>query len=87
MITLAAKLIGVRPCLTVLPQTFARLIALFDANVRELAEMRFQWDRPYRVDSSKFAKHFWAMRAASTPMATSIPPRNLLNYRSAFRLW
>lgn len=60
LITLAAKLIGVRPRLTVLPQTFARLIALFDANVRELAEMRFQWDRPYRVDSSKFAKRFWS---------------------------
>jgi nucleoside-diphosphate-sugar epimerase len=60
LITLAAKLIGVRPRLMVLPQTLAPLIALFDADVRELAEMRFQWDRPYRVDSSKFAKRFWS---------------------------
>jgi nucleoside-diphosphate-sugar epimerase len=59
LITLAAKLIGVRPRLMVLPQTLAPLIALFDADVRELAEMRFQWDRPYRVDSSKFTKRFW----------------------------
>jgi hypothetical protein len=62
LITLAAKLIGVRPRLMVLPQTLAPLIALFDADVRELAEMRFQWDRPYRVDSSKFAKRSGVMR-------------------------
>ena len=62
--TLAAKLIGTKPRLSVLPQTFAPLIGLFDADVRELTEMRFQWDRPYRVDSSKFATRFWS---AATP--------------------
>jgi hypothetical protein len=25
-----------------------------------MREMRFQWDRPYRVDASKFAKAFWS---------------------------
>ncbi|HWX29861.1 MAG TPA: hypothetical protein VNZ53_20780, partial [Steroidobacteraceae bacterium] len=64
LITLAAKLIGTKPRLSVLPQTFAPLIGLFDADVRELTEMRFQWDRPYRVDSSKFATRFWS---AATP--------------------
>lgn len=28
--------------------------------VREVAEMRFTFDRPYRVDASKFARRFWA---------------------------
>jgi nucleoside-diphosphate-sugar epimerase len=60
LIKLAAKLIGTKARLTVLPQTLAPLIGLFDADVRELAEMRFQWDRPYRVDSSKFAQRFWS---------------------------
>ena len=28
--------------------------------MREVAEMRFTFDRPYRVDSSKFARRFWS---------------------------
>jgi hypothetical protein len=28
--------------------------------MREIAEMRFQWDRPYRVDAHKFAERFWS---------------------------
>ncbi len=31
--------------------------------------MRFQWDRPYRVDSSKFAKAFWS---DATPFETGV---------------
>jgi dTDP-D-glucose 4,6-dehydratase len=36
------------------------VIGLFKPEVRELAEMRFQWDRPYLVDASKFAARFWS---------------------------
>jgi len=32
--------------------------------------MRFQWDRPYRVDSSRFAKRFWA---GATPFEAGAP--------------
>jgi nucleoside-diphosphate-sugar epimerase len=56
----AAGLIGVAPRLTVLPRAVARLLGLFDRQIYELAEMRFQTDRPYRVDSSKFAQRFWS---------------------------
>jgi hypothetical protein len=28
--------------------------------MRELKEMRFTWDRPYRVDATKFAQAFWS---------------------------
>ncbi len=43
----------------VFPRALARLVGLFRADVRELAEMRFQWDRPYVVDASKFGARFW----------------------------
>lgn len=56
----AAGLIGVAPRMTVLPRPVARLLGLFDRQLYELAEMRFQTDRPYRVDSSKFAQRFWS---------------------------
>jgi hypothetical protein len=35
-------------------------VGLFDGNVRELKEMLYQWERPFHVDSSKFAGRFWS---------------------------
>jgi hypothetical protein len=35
-----------------------------------MGEMRFQWDRPYRVDSSRFAKRFWS---DATPFEIGAP--------------
>ncbi len=57
---LAADLIGVSLRIQVLPRPLAALVGLFRADVRELAEMRFQWDRPYIVDTSKFRDRFWS---------------------------
>jgi nucleoside-diphosphate-sugar epimerase len=59
VLTLAASLIGVPARISVLPSALAPIIGLFSKEVREIAEMRFQWDRPYLVDSSKFAARFW----------------------------
>jgi nucleoside-diphosphate-sugar epimerase len=56
--TLAAQLIGVRPRIAVLPAALAALVGLFKPEVKELAEMRFQWDRPYLVDASDFTRRF-----------------------------
>jgi len=56
---LAAEVIGVRHRVTVLPQALMPLLGLFSADIRELKEMRFQWDRPYLVDTTKFARRFW----------------------------
>jgi len=36
------------------------VIGLFKPEVRELNEMRFQWDRPYGVDASTFSHRFWS---------------------------
>jgi nucleoside-diphosphate-sugar epimerase len=33
---------------------------LFLQNARETKEMLYQWERPFRVDSSKFAARFWS---------------------------
>lgn len=57
---LAAAIIGVPPRVSVLPRMLTPVIALFAKEVGELAEMSFQWDRPYHVDASKFAKRFWS---------------------------
>jgi nucleoside-diphosphate-sugar epimerase len=60
VLNLAAKLIGVQPRISVLPKPLATILGLFQPELRELNEMRFQWDRPYRVDASKFRARFWS---------------------------
>jgi len=59
LLAMAAGMIGTPLRVQVLPQWLKPLIGLFEPNVRELLEMQFQTDRPYRVDSSKFARRFW----------------------------
>jgi len=46
--------------LTALPMALLPVLGLFSGFMRELVEMRFQWDRPYRVDANKFAARFWS---------------------------
>jgi len=60
ILTRAAELAGVTPRITVLPQPLLPLVGFFNRQVGELVEMRFQWDRPYVVDASKFGARFWA---------------------------
>jgi nucleoside-diphosphate-sugar epimerase len=59
LLVLAAVLIGARPSVTVLTPTLTALLSLVRSDVRELREMRFQWDRPYLVDATKFSRRFW----------------------------
>jgi len=59
LIERAAAMIGVKPRLTVLPGLLQQLGGLFNRQLYELVEMRFQTDRPYLVDGSKFAHRFW----------------------------
>lgn len=60
LIAMAARRIGVRPRLTVLPRPLAAVASLFNRQLAETGEMRFQWERPYRVDSSAFSARFWS---------------------------
>jgi nucleoside-diphosphate-sugar epimerase len=58
LLALAARLAGVRLRLQVVPSWLFPLLGLIRRDAYELAEMRFQIDRPYRVDSSKFRASF-----------------------------
>ena len=60
----AAGLIGVKPAVSVMPEPVRRVIGLFNPVLAELGEMRFQWQRPCHVDSSKFAGRFGGQATA-----------------------
>ena len=60
ILTIAATALGVAPKVSALPFWVFPLLGLFVPPLREMSEMRFMWDRPYRVDSSKFARRFWS---------------------------
>ena len=53
-----------------LPFWAMRALSVFTPELGELAEMRFAWDRPYLVDSSKFKARFWS---DPTPFEIGIP--------------
>jgi len=57
---LGAAALGRPAKMTVLPRWSLAPLGLFMPILGEMREMQFQWDRPYRVDASKFAKRFWA---------------------------
>jgi nucleoside-diphosphate-sugar epimerase len=57
-VTRIAALAGTEPRVQVLPWPLLRLLGLVVPVFRELAEMKFQWDRPYLVDHAKFAARF-----------------------------
>jgi nucleoside-diphosphate-sugar epimerase len=60
VLKIAADALGVRLRLLTLPESLLGAAGLFSPFMRELKEMRFTWDRPYRVDTAKFVKAFWS---------------------------
>lgn len=70
ILALGAAALGVKPRVSGLPLWALGPLGLFIPVLREMREMRFQWDRPYRVDSSRFAKRFWA---DATPFEVGAP--------------
>ena len=53
--------------------------AMFSPFLRELVEMRFEWDRPYHVDAGRFpASAFWA---DATPFEIGVP-ETALSFRA-----
>jgi nucleoside-diphosphate-sugar epimerase len=75
------RLAGREPRLRAIPFWLQRALGAFVPVVRELAEMKFIWDRPYVVDHSKFAARFWD---DYTPLADGLAT-TLDWYRSAAR--
>jgi nucleoside-diphosphate-sugar epimerase len=67
ILKIAADALGVRLRISAMPAWIMGTSAMFSPFLRELIEMRFQWDRPYHIDASKFAKAFWS---DATPFET-----------------
>lgn len=42
------------------PKPLMTVLGLFSADIRELKEMLYQWERPFQVDASKFTSRFWS---------------------------
>jgi nucleoside-diphosphate-sugar epimerase len=60
ILSLGAAALGVAPRVIGLPIWSLPLLGLFVPMLRACREMSFQWDRPYRVDSRRFAQRFWS---------------------------
>ncbi len=69
LLAIGAAALRVKLRFTALPFWLQGLMGLAMPMLRELAEMRFQWDRPYRVDTTKFGRRFWA---DATPFETGV---------------
>lgn len=58
IIEIGAEAIGARPRLVTIPMVLHPLLGLFIPMMREIREMRFQWDRHYAVDATRFTRRF-----------------------------
>ncbi len=56
----AGKLAGRAPKISVMPGLMKTVFGWFTPELKELAEMSFQTDRPYHVDTAKFRARFWS---------------------------
>jgi nucleoside-diphosphate-sugar epimerase len=69
ILKIAAEALGVKLNISAMPAWMLGASGMFSPFLRELTEMRFQWDRPYRVDAAKFASAFWS---DATPFETGV---------------
>ncbi len=69
ILQIAADALGAPLRIRSLPAPLLAPMGLFSPFLREVREMRFTWDRPYRVDATKFARTFWS---DVTPFETGV---------------
>ena len=69
ILAMAADALDVRLRVRILPAALLGPIGPLSPFLREMREMRFLWDRPYRVDASKFTRAFWS---DVTPFETGV---------------
>jgi nucleoside-diphosphate-sugar epimerase len=60
LLALGAKTLGAPLKVRNTPFWALRALGLVNPMIGEFVEMKFQWDRPYLVDASKFAARFWS---------------------------
>jgi nucleoside-diphosphate-sugar epimerase len=58
LLEIGASSLGATPKVFSFPLWALRFLGLFLPIAKELWAMRFQWDRPYRVNADKFTKRF-----------------------------
>lgn len=78
MLQIGADAAGVKLKLMAMPPLMLSVLGLFAPMLRETGEMRFTWDRPYLVDTTKFARRFWS---DATPFEVGIPA-TMRSYRA-----
>jgi nucleoside-diphosphate-sugar epimerase len=69
LLRIAADALGTKLRISAMPAWMLGASAMFSPFLGELIEMRFQWDRPFLVDSNKFAAAFWS---DATPFETGV---------------
>jgi nucleoside-diphosphate-sugar epimerase len=60
ILAIGAVALGVKPRIMAIPMWLLPVMALAMPALKGFIEMKFQWDRPYHVDHSKFARRFWS---------------------------
>ena len=70
LMELGAESLGVTPKVFSFSLWQLRILGVFSPLVKEMWDMRFQWDRPYVVDAKKFKNRF---KFEATPFNVSIP--------------
>lgn len=60
ILELGARALGVTLRIAALPLWLLPAMGAISPQMREISEMRFQWDRPYHVDARKFTDRFWS---------------------------
>lgn len=70
LLQIGADAIGANLKVMAMPTLMLRAMGVFSTFLRECIEMRFTWDRPYTVDTTKFARRFWS---DATPFEVGIP--------------
>jgi nucleoside-diphosphate-sugar epimerase len=70
LLQLGADAIGQKLKVVSIPSGLLPVLGLAIPFIREFAEMRFTWNRPYHVDATKFARRFWS---DATPFEVGIP--------------
>lgn len=60
IVAIAAKAMGQRPRIQTIPTALQPVLRLAMPMLREVHDMRFLFDRPYKIDASKFTSRFWS---------------------------
>jgi len=79
LLSLAAKIAGVPMRIQAIPAWLQPLVGIFQPAIRELTEMRFQTDRPYRVDARStrdaLGRHVRVFRRVCLPPSSTTVER------------